>query len=150
MFSLQFYNTWATIENATTSPLPLKPCLYYAAVKSQLKDTQNPFVRTITESDPKYKHTSTQCQVLHKYGETVDFLQVQVILPLDFGQREMLDQLQTLFSLKQLKLKAKPAIKHQTSTHRMLRYTKWMLMLRCVLWTWNKRLLFETLCLNLF
>lgn len=62
-FSLQFYNTWATIENATTSPLPLKPCLYYAALKSQLKDAQYPFLRTITESDPKYKHTSTPCHV---------------------------------------------------------------------------------------
>lgn len=69
-------------------------------------------LQSLIQSISTHQHRVTY-QVLHKYGETVDFLQVPVILPLNFGQREMLDKLQTQFNLKQLKLKANPAIKHR-------------------------------------
>ena len=36
---------WVTIENATTSPLPLKLYLYSNTLKNLLKDTHNPFVK---------------------------------------------------------------------------------------------------------
>lgn len=49
-------------------------------------------LQSLIQSISTHQHRVTY-QVLHKYGETVDFLQVPVILPLNFGQREMLDKL---------------------------------------------------------
>lgn len=151
-FSLQFYNTWATIENATTSPLPLKPCLYYAALKSQLKDAQYPFLRTITESDPKYKHTSTPCHVSGftqiwgncRFSPGTGDPAFKLWAEGDVGQ--VTNPVQS----KAAETEGQSSDKTSDSTLQMLGNTKWMLMLRCVLWTWNRRLLCEMLCLNLF